>query len=243
MGNFEQNNQKNNIRHVICNLNIEMKCEQKMGSNLKLNGGNMKVLSILFAVLFLASVSFGQTIVGSAHDFSNESWNNTGEICIVCHTPHHANTSVTDAPLWNHEVTTATFTVYSSATLDASVGQPDGSSKLCLSCHDGTVALDNFGGKTNGTNFIGGDEKLGTDLSDDHPVSFVYDDNLALTDGDLYQPSSTNSGLGGTIADDMLIAGKLQCASCHDVHNGSGVAKLLVKSNAGSDLCLTCHAK
>ncbi len=203
----------------------------------------MKYLLSFLMVLSLVALTFGQNIAGSDHDFSNENWNNTGEICIVCHTPHHADVSVTDAPLWNHEVTSATFTVYSSSTLDATVGQPDGASKLCLSCHDGTVAVDNFGGKTNGTQFVSGNKLIGTDLSNDHPVSFVYDANLANTDDGLYDPTTTNSGLGGTIDTDMLIGGKVQCASCHDVHNGSGVHDLLVKSNDGSALCLTCHQK
>ncbi len=192
-------------------------------------------------MLAFVSISFGQTIVGSAHDFSSETWNPSGEVCIVCHTPHHAIS--TDAPLWNHEVTTATFTTYSSSTLDATVGQPDGTSKMCLSCHDGTVAIDNFGGQTGGSEFITGDDLIGTDLSNDHPISFTYDATLATNDGGLFDPTTTNSGLGGTIADDMLSGGKLQCSSCHDVHNGSGVAKLLVKSNANSALCLTCHNK
>ncbi|RMF61699.1 MAG: cytochrome C [Calditrichaeota bacterium] len=206
----------------------------------------MKSLTVaLVSVLLLGMValSYGQTIVGSEHDFSNKNWNNTGEICVVCHTPHHADVTVTDAPLWNHQVTTATYTLYSSPTLDATMGQPDGSSKLCLSCHDGTVAIDNFGGQTNGNVFIGGNKLIGTDLSDDHPVSFVYDATLASNDGGLFDPTTTPSGLGGTIDQDMLFNSKLQCASCHDVHNGSGVAKLLVKSNAQSALCLTCHSK
>ncbi|MCF6180780.1 cytochrome c3 family protein [Lutibacter sp.] len=194
---------------------------------------------------FMSFVSFGQNIAGSDHDFSTESWNSTGEICIVCHTPHNAVTGLT-APLWNHEVTTTTFTLYTSTvspSFDATASQPDGTSKLCLSCHDGTVAMDNFGGQTGGTDFMSGSDKLGTDLSNDHPISFTYDAALATTDGGLFDPTTTNSGVGSTITADLLLANKLQCSSCHDVHNGSGVAKLLVKSNAGSALCLTCHNK
>ena len=201
------------------------------------------VLSVAL-ILVLSTFLFGQNIAGSAHDFSGESWNATGEICIVCHTPHHADVSVVDAPLWNHQVTTATFTLYTSSTLTATdIGQPDGSSKLCLSCHDGTIAVDNFGGQSGGTEFVTGDDLIGTDLSDDHPVSFTYDAALATADGGLFDPTTQSSGMGGTINEDMLIGNKLQCASCHDVHNGSGVAKLLLKSNASSALCLTCHNK
>jgi len=200
-----------------------------------------KALVLATAMLFVASTAMAQ-ITGSAHDFSADGWSG-GEICVVCHTPHNADLTVAEAPLWDHEVTTASFTVYSSSTLDAGpLAQPDGSSKLCLSCHDGTVAIDSYGGAT-GTNFATGDALVGISLADDHPVSFTYDATLATADGGLYDPSSANSGLGGTIAADLLAAGKMQCSSCHGVHNEYGVAKLLVKSNAGSALCMTCHDK
>jgi predicted CXXCH cytochrome family protein len=182
-------------------------------------------------------------IAGSAHDFSGETWSG-GQICVTCHTPHGANTTVADAPLWNHTLTASTFTVYASGTMNATVGAPDGASKLCLSCHDGTVALDSFGGNTSNTgDKLTGSENLGTDLRNDHPISFVYNSALATTDGGLRDPSTADSGLGGTIAAKMLISGKVQCASCHDVHNGAGVGSLLLKSNSGSALCLTCHNK
>jgi predicted CXXCH cytochrome family protein len=181
--------------------------------------------SVAAMLLLFAAVVSGQSIVGSAHDFSSSAWNTSGEICIVCHTPHNADVSVTNAPL------------------DATVGQPDASSKLCLSCHDGTVAVDNFGGTTSGTTTLTGSTLIGTNLLDDHPVSFTYNSSLANNDGGLHDPSTTNSGLGGTIDQDMLIGGQVQCASCHDVHNGSGLSMLLRKSNAGSGLCLTCHNK
>jgi hypothetical protein len=51
-------------------------------------------------------------------------------------------------------VTQGTFTPFTSATLDAIVGDPDGVSKLCLSCHDGVTAVDSFAGTT-GTIFVG----------------------------------------------------------------------------------------
>lgn len=200
-------------------------------------------LYLIFWLLIFCQLSFGQTIVGSAHDFSDDSWNTTGQICLVCHTPHNADVSVTNAPLWNHELTSATFATYSSATMDAITGQPDASAKLCLSCHDGTVAVDNFGDQTNGTHFIGGNANLGTDLSGDHPISFTYDAALASVDAGLFDPTTTMSGMGGSIDQDMLIGAQVQCASCHDVHNGSGIDKLLRISNAASALCLTCHNK
>lgn len=210
----------------------------------------MKTRNVLFSVLLVMCIvpfGMGQTIIGSAHDFSSAVWNtgSGGQICVVCHTPHNANTSVSDAPLWNHQLTTATFTLYTSSTLTATMGQPDGNTKLCLSCHDGTVALENFGGKTNGTNHMATNSPgyIGTTLNNDHPVSFTYDATLSGSDPGLRNPATTISGLGSTIAANMLFSGKMQCASCHDVHNTPGIAGLLVKSNNASALCLTCHIK
>jgi len=204
----------------------------------------MKKLIVLAIAILLtagfASVS-SAAITGTDHDFSGSPYSG-GKICIVCHTPHNSNTTVTNAPLWNHAVTTATFTPYSGqGTLQANVGQPGGISKLCLSCHDGTVAIDSFGGGS-GTAFISGSEKLGTDMTNDHPVSFTYDDALASADGELAVPSTASSGLGDTIAKDMLFSGKLECASCHDVHDNTN-KPFLRKADTGSALCLTCHKK
>ena len=219
-------------------------------------------LIFLFSSIFLVTLSLttSSKIASSHHDFSGQSWANN-EICIVCHTPHNASTTFTDAPLWNHQVTSATFQIYSSNTLNATIGQPIGPTKLCLSCHDGTVAYDNYGTSTSGTRFISSTNAgyLGTDLRHEHPVSFEYNTALAASDGGLYDPSAQSSGLGGTIANDLLMNGRLECTSCHDVHikrNTAGTCTgchsihpmrttslSLRKSNTGSALCLTCHIK
>ncbi len=65
------------------------------------------------------------------------------EVCVFCHTPHFANTEVA-APLWNRALSSETYTVYDSSSMDADMSaspQPGTSSKLCLSCHDGTLAI------------------------------------------------------------------------------------------------------
>jgi predicted CXXCH cytochrome family protein len=207
----------------------------------------MKKIIIILAVFFLAGTVFAQgTIAGSAHDFSSNNWDGNSEICIVCHTPHNANAEI-GAPLWNHENSAAaSFTVYTSSTFDATAGQPAGTSKLCLSCHDGTVAIDNFGARTPTAGMISTDFEIGTDLTNDHPVSFVYSDATAGSDGGL-KPPSTATGITGTIETDMLFgsagSATMECASCHDVHNSADELSLLVKTNAGSALCLTCHDK
>lgn len=85
----------------------------------------------------------------------------TTEICIFCHTPHHANNSEMGAPLWNRGIDSTTFIAYGSTVGGSFVAASDvvGSSSLaCLSCHDGTTSFDNLvnapgkgGGVGNGT--------------------------------------------------------------------------------------------
>jgi hypothetical protein len=210
-----------------------------------------------------AGVASAGVIAGSPHDFSGAGWSG-GQICVACHTPHGGNTTLTDAPLWNHTVTTATYTLYSSSTLNAgALAQPSGVSKLCLSCHDGTVAIDSFGGGA-GTTVMSGLKAVGSaaqgSLTNDHPIGLVYDTALSTADGALYDPGTRNVTIGsggtrtksGTVAGLMLFNGRLECASCHDVHNtftandgavNTGGYPLLRVSKAGSAICLTCHNK
>ena len=191
-------------------------------------------------------------IANTKHNFSVTSGNavratDTTEICVFCHTPHGATTSV-PAPLWNRSLSQANYTPYSSASIDAlGLDQPGGSSKICLSCHDGTIAIGNVnvlgGNKTDGNpgtadiNMTGtgaggtmpqgsGAQTgftriLGTNLTNDHPISFAYDDALALRDGELRSPSATahiGNRVPGIKPDVPLENGQLQCTSCHDPH-------------------------
>jgi predicted CXXCH cytochrome family protein len=198
------------------------------------------------AGLFLTGVASAQNMDGSAHDFAALGWSG-GEMCAVCHTTHNG-TIVQGGPLWDHTVTTAgagTFTLYSGVAMAATPGDPEvvgGISLLCLSCHDGTVALDSFGATPGNTTFIAGSADVTTDLSDDHPIAIDYNAGLQ---GDMADPSSASSGVtgGSTIAADMLFGGKVECASCHDVHRAELRASLLIADNAGSAMCQTCHAK
>ena len=207
-----------------------------------------RMVAVLVAGLFASGLASAQ-LQGSAHDFSTDGWNGTGEMCIVCHTPHNAITAgvSSNAPLWNHATTTATFSTYVGFDLESTPGQPSSSSLLCLSCHDGTVALDSFGGNT-GSNFIGGGANFGTDLTNDHPIGVSYTDTEIASDGELQPLTNTYTVpvVGGvdTVLNGLLNNGTtVECASCHDVHNKNTDASLLKVNNANSALCTTCHAK
>ncbi len=215
-----------------------------------------KVILVLF-VLLLSPLALWNgfniypDIRDSHHDFSGASWTNN-EVCTLCHAPH--NTIKDIKPIWNHELSSISYELYSSSTLDATIGQPTAQSKLCLSCHDGTVAIDNIGGNSDGIRYIKPFSDISADLKLHHPISFTYNSNLALADGQLADPATEPSGLGGTIEEDLLDDGKMQCTSCHDVHisrntqgcNGCHFNKQSLsiwKPNTNSALCLTCHIK
>jgi predicted CXXCH cytochrome family protein len=188
----------------------------------------------------LAMVS--QSIVNTVHNLSVSGpgtikATSESEICIFCHTPHNSNPV---GPLWNRQSQGSTYVLYNSSTTQASPGQPDGASFLCLSCHDGTIALGNILSRTVSITFIGGvttmptgTSNLTTALSNDHPVSFVFNSALAASDGQLNDPAT----LTGPV---KLENSKLQCTSCHDPHQNL-FTDFLVTTTQNSDLCIICH--
>ncbi len=196
---------------------------------------------ILFSLVFCLSAHAG--ILGSPHDFSAKWWARD-QPCQVCHATHDAQTSVADAPVWNHQLSTAAYTLYSSSTMRATPRQPNHyGSRLCLSCHDGTVALDSFCGQI-GSTYISGRAKIGTDLRYTHPIGIHYDAALAAADPALRNPDAATTPTGGTVTKALLFgSGNLECGSCHDVHNNAGLPKLLRIPTQRSQLCLTCHVR
>jgi predicted CXXCH cytochrome family protein len=207
----------------------------------------MNLLKLTAAALFLVSgAATAQQIADTKHDLGTGAGNATdnGQICVYCHTPHNASLTIPTPPLWNKVLTAESFDIYGSSTIQNVTGQPEGTSLACLTCHDGTLALDAMinppTGFTPDNNTMGAvAANLGTNLSNDHPISIGY--SLAA-DGAFVDPSAVTAIL-------PLFPGtqdatyQVECASCHNVHNESGADYLLVKSNAGSALCLTCHNK
>jgi predicted CXXCH cytochrome family protein len=206
--------------------------------------------SLVLAVL-LAQVS---DIRSTLHNLSATSRNavraeTLDEVCVFCHTPHGAYKS---RPVWNRNLayqdSTSLYALYASTTLDASVVRPTGASKLCLSCHDGTLAIGSLmnldaqrpasvtmqGGVVT---MPPGRTLLGTDLRNDHPVSMTPD--VAL-DPEIRLPPPGDAvrlreGLTPGTKDTV------QCTSCHDPHLAT--FKFLVKDNTRGAVCLTCHDK
>jgi predicted CXXCH cytochrome family protein len=179
------------------------------------------IVLMAIAVLALSMQAVGKTL-------TNEHSTDFG--CETCHTLHDANDSVAGAPLWGGPIAPGSgFTVYSSDTLDASVGQPTGNSLLCLSCHDGATLND-----PNLEPDVNSAANLTRDISDSHPVSFTYSGSPA-TDFETLAAVRT-AGLIGVNDDEV------QCASCHDIHKTAQASTKALRDDTPA-LCTTCHKK
>jgi hypothetical protein len=173
------------------------------------------------------------------------------EICRFCHIPHNP---VARDHLWNQPLSQAQYetpTVRSAGGKPVPAPQPDGASRLCLSCHDGTVAIGNRGGGAAGRR--GGGFRMtpsssahrGTDLSGSHPVSFV------VSDRSRDEEDGADIGLrplAAILAErDVKLdrGGKMQCTSCHDPHDDSnyipGRTPHFFVGKTTSEVCLACH--
>ncbi len=218
----------------------------------RLTSSLVAILSLLTTGMVIAG-----SITGTAHDLVNSGFTG-GELCVVCHTPHNSENSIVESPVWNHAFTISTFSLYSTDNINTALeDQPSGVSKLCLSCHDGVVALDKIGGNSS-LAINGGDitATSGDSVTKEHPLSVTFNRELAAKDPSFYDPSIQIVTIGaggeasetGTITNLLLSDGKVQCTSCHDVHNnfvgpGNKNQPFLRITKAGSQICLTCHNK
>jgi len=255
----------------------------------------LTMLLALGATVALMPLAGKATIIGSSHDFSSSgtagavysqsgiatfTWG--GETttyqnpCQVCHIPHKAAAySAAHAPLWNHAVATNATSKYitydqaGSAHFNAlGLGTLTlGSSVACLSCHDGSIAVNQSYGKTsfNGNGGVGTnapsfaieaydtatgkyDYSGGNDLTHMHPIGVSYS-AAKLVDPDLVATPALGTPAAQSTFGRMLKGPDqtVECASCHDIHRTIGASatvshELIVDLN-GAALCLTCHNK
>jgi predicted CXXCH cytochrome family protein len=162
--------------------------------------------------------------------------------CQYCHAPH----SGLDIALWNQTLSTQTYTPYTSTT-ETTTGNaqpaPGTATSLCLSCHDGTVAvgLTVVYGKIPTMGSMQSSDILGTNLQPSHPVSLV----LPLKDSvDLVASLSSQGKTADPTGAVKLVNGNIECTSCHDPHveGKDPVAQnFLVRDSSNGQMCLACH--
>lgn len=208
-----------------------------------------------------------------------------GSPCVYCHLPPDTENNAENKPAdsdqkpteplssadkggipgWNRYLpATTSYNLYDSDTLNNKVKTPSPISLLCLSCHDGTMAVDMTVFKPNGwrnsedaalhLRLNGSDDlmscgkchngyrahniaikHIGQDLSNDHPISMTYA-GLNFKDPDFRQPDGSYGFDNGV----KLYDNKVECATCHNVHNPD--VNMLLRTRADR-LCETCHIK
>lgn len=205
--------------------------------------------------------------IGNKHNFSymnissnfravqggdTSGYNRDAQICVFCHTPHHANN---EGPLWNRAASTRTFKRWSSAALAidnieaAAYGQPTGSSRLCLSCHDGVTAIGavfTTPGTMGSVNIPTATTSIGYETySSHHPVSFTYNAGVRGT----LKTTGKDIKLAPPTANDANVKldrqERMQCTTCHDPHQDKsdvpGETHPFWVTNDYDPVCVSCH--
>lgn len=184
---------------------------------------------------------------------------NWGEVCAYCHTPHGGPSwsGAPRAPLVNRQRPNPAYRMPEWGAMRMTQDpSPTDRSRVCLSCHDGTIGLDVITNRPNATSSLaphnhaidecegchsGGSPDGGLDwegvyfdpdMRNQHPISVVYDPNR--------RPGAFRAAVGGAVGGLPLYSGKVECATCHEPHSEQ-YKYFLRQSNVGGSLCLTCH--
>ncbi len=203
----------------------------------------MQVTRVVFiSLLMFTPQAFANTsVVDSLHNLSVTGPGKfksqaVDDVCVFCHTPHAKNPV---SGTWNRR-SQPFITKYQSSTTDALPGRHTKTSELCLSCHDGTIALGELISPPKGRNFratdlrstfLTGRSRLSSNLSNHHPIAITYDASLVAADSNLANPNAIDLPLRNN---------ELHCTSCHDPH-ASDIPPFLHKSTMNGELCISCH--
>lgn len=239
----------------------------------------------------------GSGVYGSVHDLTNGpalsgapgGTRVTGfiadsqlRLCAYCHTPHHAIIQGDAAagtadflPLWSHQVSAVSYQPYASATFDNLGGTSmasdplTGPSRLCMSCHDGIVGVDNYYGNTPNHPMLAqagsfaANPVINSDGHTNHPIGFAmvdvlpsagvggHPDNSSILNLDANSMYVTGLTDQVKIFDRLYQGAMMTCSTCHDVHNTLNKVSyqttaanfLLLGTQKNSGICLSCHTQ
>ncbi len=215
-------------------------------------------VALCSAAIIQDGVAQSQTqskMMSTKHNFSTSGTGtikstNENDLCVFCHTPHVPK-QYAATQLWNHKMSEETYTLYSSDYLTSlsypAPNQPNSRSKLCLSCHDGTIAIGQVYNNQGYTNIqmendvttmpLNSPGNLGTSLVNDHPVGFIFDTGK---DPELVsRPWPWNTPVK---LDPDASNGTVECITCHEPHDNT-YTKFLRMDNTDAALCTSCHNK
>ena len=226
----------------------------------------------------IRNTSHNLSLTGPPGYVESEEQAGLDRICIYCHVPRNAGEfdgSLLHVPLWNRTDTVATvFTAYVSSNDSSGSPQdqstaiypafaPGAVSRLCLSCHDGSIAKNKYGlllfSSSNSLilnspkrigvqNYTSGRAEYGfnTFFSAQHPIGFDYESFANVNDeiNPVTAPVAGTLEGGPSTIGELLWHGQMECITCHDVHNlKNGGPKFIWVKDANSELCFICHRK
>lgn len=214
------------------------------------------ILKLVVAIaMAVPAVSFAATgITNSKHNLASTSAAavkaaTETELCIFCHIPHRAQTTLT---LWNrNNPTTAAYTWDATATTQGTTlpgALANTGTSKCLSCHDGSLALGdvahiaavgndlNVGGPNTTAGVLQSSSAasigFGGVMNKNHPVGIPYFGNAASGASFGYNAATAvaaNCDINAVCIDsasgDLPLYGTavanatLECGSCHEPHN------------------------
>jgi Doubled CXXCH motif (Paired_CXXCH_1) len=217
---------------------------------------------ILVLVICIATSAFAarapkSAVFGSPHDFKTAYGGASYSLCNYCHIAHKFGSTPTGPSylLWNHTLSSvASYGVYTSDSMRSTPADLGGQmtvSNLCLSCHDGTVAINSWYEAPSftpgpGTAQIMPQDHTARDLTKQHPINFTYPDATTAAAIGL-QPAADLNSIDGN-GNVPLFSGKMQCATCHDAHAGPTVSHLFFRAFPSTPaqtttgaFCVYCH--
>ena len=242
----------------------------------------MKTLLTIALTLSLTYLTANALVDNTKHNLSITGPGTTkaqteDQVCAFCHIPHSARQG---SPLWNREMPTSDYTMYDStylrrtgypipAGLGSTTGTPGVKSRMCLSCHDGTVAVGGVyilrgsilgeaiamqGVEGIGTIPAASAAHIGTDLSNHHPVGYKYDSTVASPDQfDVGDPVTTELKATPDAPIKLYTYGVdeyVECSSCHDPHTENAKFLRMGDDNVSTshaanvlNTCVACHDK
>ncbi|HMK28516.1 MAG TPA: cytochrome c3 family protein [Terriglobales bacterium] len=233
------------------------------------------VLMLMLAVILITSMSYARVdkalIINGPHDLratgsGGIATGSTGGSYALCNYCHIAHKFASDNPtattpaqlLWNHTFSSSTaYTAYTSWTqqatdlqslqatgTDADTTNP---SIMCMSCHDGTVALNStYTGAIGTIGALPSTRVINpTDVNKTHPVNFTYDATLAANAGMRVPagPKGVDINTGNAVV--PLFNQKMQCSTCHEPHTSTHLLFrnfAVVYTATNGSWCLYCHS-
>ena len=123
---------------------IWLKCDSEV-TQMKQTRKLVLISACLLISIIAFSVVMADDVRNTKHNFTsaiaspNAYFFGANKVCVFCHTMHGGGS---EAPLWNHTTNTSqTYQLYDSPTLDMTPVTLHNGSFICLSCHDGTIAI------------------------------------------------------------------------------------------------------